>query len=463
MDVSIQLKGKKPKEEVVAIPQRKHEILVPYISKKNKVEESLKAKILPDVERAKYELKNNEVAHPFDFKLLIDLYKRYGFVTGVIDKHVDFVVSSSFYVTSKEKRAEDIISNYLQEVNFDFVLRAWLKTALITGNGFLEVSGREDEVPEKLMVLDPCYIYIRRDEEGNILGYSQIIKANEKPIELSPENIIHLAINTVGDNAYGYGIIQPGMIMINHLTKAQTDMHVIQSRKANSPYIFTVGVPEKDIMPTQAELDAIGHNLEYLNNKQEWVVDGSVKVSTVDFGKAGDKFEAVLKHDEDHLFFTFQVPEVLMGRGNVPEGLAKVQLEAWQKRVQSIQSEIEKVIETELFSRVLRANGLEGIHVEFEWGEKSEEDKIAEITRITELLKLPKINDMLRNELENKLALLMGFEIDMSDAQAERKKEEQEQKQPQVPMKNPRAHTHSDVEETIQEEIIYNGVCRLEE
>ena len=65
-------------------------------------------------------------------------------------------------------------------------------------------------------------------------------------------------------------------------------------------------------------------DLEWLTSKHEWVTDGLTKISAVDTGNLSDKFTGPLKHDEDMLFFTFQVPEVLMGRGNVPEGLAEV-------------------------------------------------------------------------------------------------------------------------------------------
>jgi len=418
------------------VPVTNSFILTP-VTKKNSIEESLKGLMSPELKKSySHTFKNKEWDHPFDFSNLIKLYKQYGFLTGVVDKHVDFIVGSGFYVESEDKRAEKIITDYLRDINFDSLLRNWVRTALITGNGFLEVSGKQNEIPTELKILNPCYMYIRKDEKGLLLGYSQIIKAYNQGIQFEPYEIIHLSLAALSDSVYGCGIVYPALPYIDNLIAVQKDMHEIIHRKANNPYIIKVGNIEKDIMPTQAQLDAIGEKLESLTNKQEWVTDAAMEIYTVDFGKTGEKFDSVLRHDEDQLFFTFQVPEVLMGRGSIPEGLAQVQMQAWERRIQSFQSEIEKVIETQLFQRILIANGLSGIHVEFQWGEKSDDTKNAELMRITELLKVPFLSPKLMQELEKRIALLLDFKMSLESPEEEKKGELEDDKQPIVPGQN---------------------------
>ena len=82
-----------------------------------------------------------------------------------------------------------------------------------------------------------------------------------------------------------------------------------------------------------------------MSSKTEWAIEGGIDVSVLEFPNFGDKFETAMEHDLDMLFFTFQVPEVLMGRGNIPEGIAKVQMDAFERRAASFQSEMEKIIE----------------------------------------------------------------------------------------------------------------------
>src|SRR3990167_9628083 len=56
--------------------------------------------------------------HPFDYKLTEGLYLKFGFVTGVIDKIVDFCWGPGFYTKAEDKRAKAIIDMWLEDTNF---------------------------------------------------------------------------------------------------------------------------------------------------------------------------------------------------------------------------------------------------------------------------------------------------------------------------------------------------------
>ena len=83
------------------------------------------------------------------------------------------------------------------------------------------------------------------------------------------------------------------------------------------------------------------------------------------FCNFSEKFEKPIEHEIEMLIAAYQVPEVLLGKGNIPEGLAKVQMDAFERMITSIQVEIEKVIENKIFTRILEPSGL-SIDVEFE-------------------------------------------------------------------------------------------------
>jgi len=106
---------------------------------------------------------------------------------------------------------------------------------------------------------------------------------------------------------------------------------------------------------------------------------------------------------------------VLLGMANIPEGLAKVQMEAFQRRIQSIQAELEKIIEGQIFKKVLNANGLvknskgTEIHVEFEWGTPSVMELEGRLKLITELVKSPATGYALKTILTDELVKLLGF------------------------------------------------------
>ncbi|MEK6883598.1 MAG: hypothetical protein AABY22_28475, partial [Nanoarchaeota archaeon] len=321
--------------------------------------------------------------HPFDFRLAQGLYKGFPLIFGAIDKIVDFAVGPGFYIKSKDPRAEKIINDFILEVEFDSILRGWMKEALNCGNSFMEIGGGKNKVPEGLKILPVNEMFVKRDKFGEVLEYSQVKNKITKNVPFNSFEIAHLKYNVVGSEAYGMGIVYPCLDVTNKLLKAQHDMQMLLERKANNPFFLLVESDVKGIMPSQRDLDDLRDRITSLKNNQEWVLGPNINPMMLDFGNISDKFQTPFKHYEDLIFFALQVPEVLMGRGSIPEGLATVQMEAFQRRIQSIQAETEKVIEQKIFKRVLDANGLVNVHVEFEWGQPSNEDTRKEIEKIT--------------------------------------------------------------------------------
>lgn len=387
--------------------------------------------------------------HPFDFSTCEGIYKKFGFVTGVIDKMIDFVVGPGFFIECEDERAKEIIEQFMEDVNFDTMLRAWIKEALIKGNGFLEIGGKKGEAPKGLKVLDAKWMYVDRDEKGVIQGYNQYTGGfkrfdKTKMIPFDTHQIAHIPFNKVGDGVYGLGVISPALVTINNLLQNEKDLHMLMSRKANAPYDVTMGkvVGGKYIKPKKSAIEAMAKKLEFLHNKHEWAHDGLTEIKTLNFGDIGEKFDTVLKYDLDMLMFTFQIPEVLMGRA-VNLATAPVQMDTFERRIVSIQAEVEKVIEKDLFSRVLQANGFD-VHVEFQWGRPSTMDKYDRLEKIKEFVKAPILSDSLRRLMEKDIVKLLDYnEEDYEEAleeedkmKEEERKREEERPQPIVPGQN---------------------------
>ena len=385
--------------------------------------------------------------HPFDYIQTENLYKTFGLVTGVIDKYVDFIVSGGFYVKAEESpqgaNAETIIEDYFRDIQFDSLLRAWVKEALIKGSGYLELAGNKEEVPEEMKVLDAKWMYLKRDNFGKLEAINQIklnkrgttqIVSKKDFISFKPYEVAVLNFNKIGDMAYGLGIVEPAIKTINDFLGANKAMHKMLDRKANSPIHAKLGDLDKDIIPTAEDVSTFGQELQTLTNETEWATGPDVSFNVLDFGNVGDKFARVLDSDNDILFAAFQVPEVLLGRGNIPEGLAKVQLEAFDRNIKSKQAEIEKVIEEQIIRRILIANGID-VHVEFEWGMPSEEDKNLRLTKVTELLRLGPfmLNPSTVLELEREALRLLELDVDKITPPDIERAEQEAQSQPVVP------------------------------
>ena len=181
-----------------------------------------------------------------------------------------------------------------------------------------------NEPIQGLRVLNANYMYVVRNNYGEIEGYNQYRGGfnkfeRESIIEFKPYEIAHFNFNVVGDSAYGLGITYPALATINNLLQNQKDLHVLLNRKANNPYDVKMGgvINGKYYKPNPADDLSMGKRLEYLHNKHEWVHDGLTEIKVLDFGNIGDKFDTVLNYDRDMLFYIFQIPAVLMGMGKI--------------------------------------------------------------------------------------------------------------------------------------------------
>ena len=381
--------------------------------------------------------------HPFDFKLNENLYKTFGLVQAIIDKYVDSIIGVGFYVRSEDKRAEEIIKQFIEDVNFDEVLRHWIKESLIKGNGFLEIVGVKDQAPVELKVLDANRMYIQMNESGSILGYNQLrakninsvnIISKDNTVHFEDYEIAHVPINRIGDCPYGFGIIESVKGILKSLVENEEYLNQIMKKKAEVKYHIKFG--DAQHRPTDAVITSMRNDLTFQRNAQEWVTDGLTDIKTLDFGNPGDKFSFPLEHNLQMCLYSFQVPEVLMGKGNIAEGLAKAQLDMWERRNKSFQTTFERVIEQKIFSRVLLSNNIQS-HVEFEWGQPSNDDKIQRLIRLNELLKLGfMLSPTLKKEIEKDIARQLDYNEELLETIEEEKERELTQPQPLVPGQN---------------------------
>lgn len=397
----------------------------------NDISEKLKGEIQISEDRFSKELGE---PHPFDFSKTEQLVKKYGMLNAIIDKYIDFVIGPGIFFTGEDERAVELIENMARETNLNFLLRKYLREAFIKGNAFMEIdlsNGIE------LQIINANNMYVQRSKKGEIQFYKQFIRTLHKKIdnakEFKPEEIMHFAYNVFGDDAYGTGMIEPVTRRVDQILGHEKDLLTLMERKAGSPLHIQIGTPEEPGSPE--EVQAVGQDLEWLNNKHEWATDERINIKTIDFGNIGEKFSFVLEHFMRNLTAETQIPEVIMGYGNIPEGLAKVQEEVFERRISSIQEDLEKYLETRLFKPYLISQGI-NVHVEVNWGQPNSREKNEKLTRLQSLLQLPLLNMKLREQIELQVADLLSINREDVETSEEEKQRELEQKQPIVPGQN---------------------------
>ena len=401
--------------------------------------------------------------HPFDFDMTEKTYKQVGLVNGAVNAYTDAIMGD-FNVLAVDPNVQTILDSFIEDSNFTTALRAWVNEGIYKGNGFMELDLKES----KIRVMNANSMYVRRNKKGKVLGYNQFKgksstftgKDDKKVIPFSADQIAHLLLNKIPNDAYGIGYLWPSMVSVNNYAGAEMDNHKLLSRKAGAPLHVAVGVEGEAVDPTA--IDEFKDSLQYMNNRTEWVTDANTKMSTIDFSGIGDNLFDLSNHDIEQVAYGMGIPLVMLGKANVPEGLAKAQKEKFNKTIGSIRTIIENVVEERIFRVLLREQGLDA-KIEFKWDLPTTEDTNNKIQRLTELVKNPFIAPELKAAIELDLAETLGYEeaMDILDdpkearKQAEeeeakedaiRKEEEEEIKQPEVPGVKPTARESAKVE-----------------
>lgn len=390
--------------------------------------------------------------HPFNFEDVEKLCKKYGVVNAILNKTTNAIVTD-FKIILKNPNAQTIIDDFIHDTNFHTVTRAWVKEGLGKGNGFMEL----DLEDIKIRVMNANFMYVKRNKKGKVLGYNQFTKpfktfSRDSPdlIPFKPNQIAHLTIDKIPNDPYGIGIIWPNERIIENLIQNEQDLQKLVQRKAGAPYDVTLGQPGEKV--SDAALEQAKSDLQYLSNRTEWVHSGDVVIKTIGFENLGSNLTDAQMYFFRMLLAGTEMPEVMMGSGQLNEGIAKVQRETFNDRVRSIQQQVQSIIEEQIIRPLLRANDLDERPV-FVWELPSEEAINERIKVIKEMLRMGSIISMpMKASLEIELAKLMELEdlenvlISPKDAlkkeeemEREREEEETEIPQPEVPGVKPAA------------------------
>lgn len=409
---------------------------------KTRVSEDLKTKLADDKE---FELISKNVKdklgeeHPFDYTLVEGMTKKFALVNSILDKIADFTVGPGINIVSENEKVIETIDTWRNKTNFDSFLFPWFKQALMKGPSYLETAGLTDSSKEAMLkVINSNSMFVKQDKHGTIEGYNQFIGkdlnsvSDDDVIPLSTDEAAMYVVNKIDTNPYGFGIVFPSLTALNEFLMAQTAIHKLTKRKANSPIHAILGNAEKDDYPDQSDIDSFGQKLQFMDESTEWVTGPNVEMKVLDFGSVGAKFTDVLINDYKLLSYSFQVPEVLLGSGSIPEGLAEVQMDAFERRIRSLQVDFGFAIREQIFDKVLSQAGLEKEDYDIIWGEQSEDDIIAKLKSIEGLLRSPGISEGMKLELETRVAEILHLDETKIDSKNAEVKVELEAEQKQL-------------------------------
>jgi SPP1 gp7 family putative phage head morphogenesis protein len=399
-------------------------------------------------EAFKQRVKDNEITfpkdlgaeHPFDFELVENTIYSYGVLNAILDKTANEVVSD-FTVELKNNNSQALVNQLLDQNNIHTLMKEWVKEALGKGNGYIEIDLNEG----RLKTINANSMYVKRDKNGKVEKFNQFLGnlknfkiGKSEVIEFKPNQIAHLKIDAIPGSAYGLGIIYPNMRTIDNIIGSEIDYHKLIKRKAGAPLHVKIGQPGEQV--SQESVDGAKKDMQYLTTRTEWASDGNVDIKAIDIPDLGKSLMDTINHDYRMLLGGTQTPEVLMGSGQLNEGIAKVQLEGRKTYIKSLRAEIENIIEENIIRPFLNSQkinfkpnkGETGALDEqpiFKWDLQSEEEINKKIERLNTLIQNPLMSAPMRAAVELEISKLLGIEgLENVLIKPDKAKEEEDQR-----------------------------------
>lgn len=342
-------------------------------------------------------------------------------VYGSISKQVDFALSVE-PVFNGEETSVKAAKAFLNRLNFrDFEYRTLLTTAvygfcaweklgeLTVENGVQKVNLNN---VLRLKFIDPTTFFVKLDANGRVVSYAQKVSLTAKTIELEKDRVVYFCNKLPYGNskllplAMEYRI--PGKKnynAVNNKLLSESAFAELLEKYANPHIHVKMGQPG-DIVPANALNDA-QTKLEALRNNSHWVTGGDTSMEVLQVEGKAISLIPHLSYVDRQIIAALQTPEVLLGFGNIPEGLADRQMAAFYLKIRADLQAFEDVVEEQLLTPYLTSINLTPVEIDWEEFPEIEEKRIA---LITGLLSNQSLTSSTKAELENKIRAMLNIE-----------------------------------------------------
>jgi len=336
----------------------------------------------------------------------LEYYKRDPTVRAAIDDLAERSVGMGFYTTAETGRAKSVIDRFCEDVNLDGLNLQVARECWGVGNSFLEymfTNYAEEPVegfgklrvpaPDKsigmprLIGLKPLpvasFTKIHRNALGRVLAYEQTVGATQL---MQPECLLHFRWNPVNESAFGVGLIttlaSPGKGFVIDATTGTTAKRpswlAMKERTENALNDFFIryigryafvwkGEDQEKVKEYFAAIKTLRENQD-IGVGTSTGADFDIKTLSID---PRARFDTILPYFENRVLEGLETPiNKLFTTPGFTEASAKAAVEISERKVAAFQRFLKRIIERDIFPRVLRQNGLnvEESKARLNWG-----------------------------------------------------------------------------------------------
>lgn len=285
----------------------------------------------------------------------------------------DYIVGPGFYVTAANQRAVTIINEFCDGVDFDGILYDWVGESLVCGISFLEML-----TPDNLQDLKRVDITtikkIARDAFGEPTAIIQQIDGIERPLD--PKNFVSFRLFEVARKPFSIGMlhslvipqvvdgeIRPSILQSwNHMRDAM--VRILENYSSPKDMFVFENASESFLQDQANKIRNMRKGESFLTNKKFEHHEIKIDPRT--------RFDSYITSLRTEIELGSQTPAAkLQTTTGYTEASARAVIELVERRIMAIQRKLRRIIERQIFDRVLLAAGLNPARarVELHWGQ----------------------------------------------------------------------------------------------
>ena len=330
--------------------------------------------------------RDEEVLHKWD-----TIYKQGGIPAQCVDAYSYYILSNGYRIEGEDEGMRKKIEDFCKNANVNRALRAYITDSCVFGRPFIEkLYGRGARGNELvgLKPIDPKTMKCEMDIRGNITGYTQVVKINNKEytVPFKKNEIWSDTLFPVSGDPYGTSLIGRAFDDIMHDAKISESAAEAIVRHGFPKYHIQVGMEGEDIDP--AVLRGLDKEFAQLKGKSEIATVHDVTITNLDKDGVPD-LKDMASWGTSRMCVSMGIPEICLGIGEgSTEASAKIIMRMLYDRVSYLQKDIEYTFNRDIIDEVSGEAG--SVWFKFNDANPTDEDEIA--TWISKIMAMSQMN-----------------------------------------------------------------------
>ncbi|MED1125320.1 hypothetical protein [Bacillus atrophaeus] len=319
------------------------------------------------------------------------------YIKQALMKYSYLIYKAGYSIKSENEKAAEYIKKRFRVMSFatqtpiDITFQEVADDLVKYSNAFL-VKSRVDNIMPGIKAtgvyankpvggyyrIDPSTIRVKRDKNGRVLKYQQIVDGEEK--SYSPYDVVHFYLDKEPNNVFGTPRILAALEDVKLLRKIEGNIISLIYRFAIPIYQWMIGIPENGFQATDKEITDAKNEIEKVAMDGMIVTNERTQIKAI--GAEGQALDAsgYLQYFEKRVFTALGVSESQMGRGGSKQDADSMEAQA-HDTVKYIQRTLSIFIENYVINELLLEGGFNPIVneqdiVEYEFEETSLDTKV---------------------------------------------------------------------------------------